>query len=292
MTLTSSRRRGARGQRARTPISATRLGFDPPLGELRYWILGVPDPAQPATEELDQRQQRLQGLTQAGWHIDSPSTLPSAVSRCRARLTLRRDAVRVRLLVDDWQLCHPRRRTGPLPRNSIFSLHVTGRRADGYHELQTLFSSSTCATRSRSVCARTGRSSGRWAARGALRADLTVRAARALQSATGTRLGASSRCASASPGGGLGGAARTRRTTLLALNEMWNCGLSLERAGQPFEATGCGCACFCLQWFLSLGEGIGERLHARRHAAGRGGTSSHIYRESPMSTREVFQSLN
>jgi len=83
---------------------ATRLGFDPPLASLRYWILGVPDPAQPATEELDQRQQRLQGLTQAGWHIDY--TLYAAVGgeSLPARLTLRRDAVRVRLLVDDWQL--------------------------------------------------------------------------------------------------------------------------------------------------------------------------------------------
>jgi outer membrane lipoprotein LolB len=82
----------------------TRLGFDPPLPSLRYWILGVPDPAQPATEELDVRQQRLQGLTQAGWHIDYSLYVAVGSESLPARLTLRRDAVRVRLLVDDWQL--------------------------------------------------------------------------------------------------------------------------------------------------------------------------------------------
>src|SRR5207244_3297776 len=33
---------------------AARLGFDPPLPSLRYWILGVPDPERPALEELDE----------------------------------------------------------------------------------------------------------------------------------------------------------------------------------------------------------------------------------------------
>ena len=83
---------------------ATRLGFDPPLPSLRYWILGVPDPAQPATEELDQRQQRLQGLTQGGWHIDYTRYVAVGAESLPTRLTLKRDAVRVRLLVDDWQL--------------------------------------------------------------------------------------------------------------------------------------------------------------------------------------------
>jgi outer membrane lipoprotein LolB len=83
---------------------ATRLGFDPPLPSLRFWILGVPDPGQPATEELDQQQQRLQGLTQAGWHIDYTRYVAVGAESLPTRLTLQRDAVRVRLLVDDWQL--------------------------------------------------------------------------------------------------------------------------------------------------------------------------------------------
>ena len=83
---------------------AERLGFDPPLASLRYWVLGVPDPAQPATESLDPAQQRLTALTQDGWHIDYQSYTSASGEPLPARLTLKRDAVRVRLLVDDWQL--------------------------------------------------------------------------------------------------------------------------------------------------------------------------------------------
>ena len=82
----------------------SRLGFDPPLSALRYWVLGVPDPAQPATEALDQTQQRLAGLTQEGWRVDYQSYIAAGGGALPARLTLQRDNVRVRLLVDNWQL--------------------------------------------------------------------------------------------------------------------------------------------------------------------------------------------
>jgi outer membrane lipoprotein LolB len=82
---------------------AARLGFDPPLSSLRYWVLGVPDPKQPASESLDPAQQRLSALTQDGWHVEYQSYIPAGGEALPARLTLQRDAVRVRLLVDDWQ---------------------------------------------------------------------------------------------------------------------------------------------------------------------------------------------
>lgn len=81
----------------------TRLGFDPPLASLRYWILGVPDPSVPATEEVDQAQQHLQSLSQAGWHIDYTLYGTIGPRQMPTRLTLQRESVRVRLLVDDWQ---------------------------------------------------------------------------------------------------------------------------------------------------------------------------------------------
>jgi outer membrane lipoprotein LolB len=80
-----------------------RLGFDPPLASLRYWLLGVPDPAEPATEALEVGQQRLSQLTQAGWHIDYGAYTRANGEPLPARLTLQHDAVRVRLLVDGWQ---------------------------------------------------------------------------------------------------------------------------------------------------------------------------------------------
>ena len=88
---------------ARAALEA-RLGFDPPLSSLRYWVLGVPDPGSPFTEALDAQTQRLSGLTQSGWHVDYTAYTAVGAQSLPSRLTLQRDAVRVRLLVDDWQL--------------------------------------------------------------------------------------------------------------------------------------------------------------------------------------------
>ncbi len=87
---------------ARSELTA-HLGFDPPLASLRYWILGVPDPATPATETLDQERQRLLALEQDGWRIDYTGYAAVGGEWLPARLTLQRAEVRVKLLVDDWQ---------------------------------------------------------------------------------------------------------------------------------------------------------------------------------------------
>jgi outer membrane lipoprotein LolB len=80
-----------------------RLGFDPPLASLRYWILGVPDPAAPASETLDPAQQHLKSLEQEGWHIDYSGYTAVGGESLPQRLTLERADVRVKVLVDDWE---------------------------------------------------------------------------------------------------------------------------------------------------------------------------------------------
>lgn len=81
---------------------AMRLGFEPPIASLRYWVLGVPDPAKPAEEMLD-AEQRLATLVQDGWHIEFTSYSPVDGKWLPSRMTLKRDDVRVRVLVDGWQ---------------------------------------------------------------------------------------------------------------------------------------------------------------------------------------------
>ena len=102
LSLVTSRGERIDNAAARAELAA-RLGFDPPLSSLRYWVLGVPDPATPATEALDPTQQRLAGLTQDGWHVDYQRYVTASGESLPARLTLQRDAVRVRLAVDEWQ---------------------------------------------------------------------------------------------------------------------------------------------------------------------------------------------
>ena len=87
---------------ARTQLEE-KLGFEPPLASLRYWILGVPDPSQAASVQLDS-QQRLTQLTQDGWQIDYSAYMPVGAEWLPRLLTLRRQDVRVRMVVDGWQL--------------------------------------------------------------------------------------------------------------------------------------------------------------------------------------------
>src|SRR2546430_7223804 len=114
----------------------------------------------------------------------------------------------------------------PAPAKLNLLLHVTGRRADGYHELQTLFQlidlCDTIAIRVRED-GRIERTAG--ASLVEPDADLAIRAARSLQAATGIRLGASLRVLKRIPlGGGLGGGSSDAATALPALNELWSCG--------------------------------------------------------------------
>lgn len=80
-----------------------KLGFEPPLTSFRYWVLGVPDPASPASVRLD-AQQRPTELTQDGWQVDYTSYMPVGAEWLPRLLTLHREGVRVRMIVEAWQL--------------------------------------------------------------------------------------------------------------------------------------------------------------------------------------------
>jgi len=128
----------------------------------------------------------------------------------------------------------------PAPAKLNLFLHVTGRRPDGYHDLQTLFQLIDLAdtigitVRQDGVIERVGGPAGV-----APDDDLTVRAARALQAAAGTRLGATLRVIKRIPmGGGLGGGSSDAATALLALNRLWGCGLSVARLAELGLALG------------------------------------------------------
>jgi outer membrane lipoprotein LolB len=79
-----------------------RLGFEPPLGSLRYWIQGVPDPGSEATETAD-TVPRLAALSQDGWAITYSGYQAVAGQWLPQRMTLQRGTVRVRLVIDNWR---------------------------------------------------------------------------------------------------------------------------------------------------------------------------------------------
>lgn len=129
----------------------------------------------------------------------------------------------------------------PAPAKLNLFLHVVGRRDDGYHLLQTVFRFIDRADTLRFTPREDGAIVLATPIPGVPSdSDLTVRAARLLQQATGCRLGATIHLAKRLPmGGGLGGGSSDAATVLLALNHLWQTGLTrpqLETLGLTLGA--------------------------------------------------------
>ena len=149
----------------------------------------------------------------------------------------------------------------PAPAKLNLFLHVTGRRPDGYHELQTVFQLiDLCDTIALSV-----RPDGLIERPDGPpgvdpEADLTVRAARALQVATGCRLGATLRVRKRIPmGGGLGGGSSDAATVLLGLNELWGCRMPVDQLARLGLPLGADVPVF-VRGSSAWGQGVGEDL--------------------------------
>jgi len=151
----------------------------------------------------------------------------------------------------------------PAPAKLNLFLHVVGRRADGYHLLQTLFrfidlhDTLHFTLREDGVVRRVNVVEGV-----AEDQDLCVRAARLLQVETGCRLGAEIEVEKRIPmGGGLGGGSSDAATTLIALNRMWSLGLSRARLMQLGLKLGADVPVFVFGE-NAFAEGVGEELQA------------------------------
>jgi 4-diphosphocytidyl-2-C-methyl-D-erythritol kinase len=148
----------------------------------------------------------------------------------------------------------------PAPAKLNLFLHVVGRRADGYHLLQSLFvlidwcDSLHFERRADTRLARHDLSAP------LPDDDLCLRAARALQAASGTRFGADISIDKRLPSGaGLGGGSSDAASTLLALNRLW--GLDWPRGRLQSLALGLGADVpFFVGGRNAFVEGIGERL--------------------------------
>ena len=155
----------------------------------------------------------------------------------------------------DWQS------TYPAPAKLNLFLHVVGRRADGYHLLQTAFrfvdhgDSLYFAPRDDGEIVLVNPLPGV-----PPESDLTVRAARLLQTETGCRQGAEIRVEKRLPmGGGLGGGSADAATVLLALNHLWQLGLSRQRLQEIGLTLGADVPVF-VRGHAAFAEGVGEIL--------------------------------
>jgi 4-diphosphocytidyl-2-C-methyl-D-erythritol kinase len=149
----------------------------------------------------------------------------------------------------------------PAPAKLNLFLHVTGRRPDGYHELQTLFQLIDLRDTVSLRVTDDGRIERPAGPAGVdPDSDLTVRAAKALQAGTGCRAGASIRIAKRIPmGGGLGGGSSDAATVLLALNHLWGCGLPVDELARLGLPLGADVPVF-VRGSSAWAEGVGEQL--------------------------------
>jgi 4-diphosphocytidyl-2-C-methyl-D-erythritol kinase len=157
---------------------------------------------------------------------------------------------------------HPRPDGGwPAPAKLNLFLHITGRRADGYHTLQTVFQFIELCD----VLSFTPRDDGRVTLAGGVPgldagSDLCVRAANLLRAETGCEAGVEIRLDKHIPvGAGLGGGSTDAATTLVALNRLWELGLSEDRLAGLGLKLGADVPVF-VRGRAAWAEGVGERL--------------------------------
>jgi 4-diphosphocytidyl-2-C-methyl-D-erythritol kinase len=151
----------------------------------------------------------------------------------------------------------------PAPAKLNLFLHVTGRRADGYHLLLTLFrfidlnDTLHFSLRTDGEVHRMNQ-----IADVPEDQDLCVRAALLLKKETGCTLGVDIELEKRIPmGGGLGGGSSDAATTLIALNRLWSLGLSRERLMELGLQLGADVPVFVFGE-NAFAEGVGEKLQA------------------------------
>ncbi len=138
---------------------------------------------------------------------------------------------------------------------------ITGRRDDGYHEIQTVFQFVNWFDEIRFKCREDGKIIANHALPGVAYADdLSVRAALAIQAHSNVQQGVTIQLNKVIPtGAGLGGGSSDAATTLLALNQMWNCRLEIDELVKLGVRLGADVPVF-IRGQCAFAEGMGEKL--------------------------------
>jgi 4-diphosphocytidyl-2-C-methyl-D-erythritol kinase len=151
----------------------------------------------------------------------------------------------------------------PSPAKINLFLHITGQRDDGYHELQTAFQFLDYGDvlqfkvkQNKDITLLTPISGVDDDA------NLIIRAAKCLKIHTRSPFGAGISIEKRLPmGGGLGGGSSNAATTLIALNQLWQCGLSTPELAQLGLSLGADVPIF-IHGYAAWAEGVGEKITA------------------------------
>jgi len=173
----------------------------------------------------------------------------------------------------------------PAPAKLNLFLHVVGRRADGYHLLQSLFVLIDWADKLHFHLRADGQLTRQDNGPALPPDDLCLRAARALQGASGCTLGADICIDKQVPwGAGMGGGSSDAATTLLALNRLWGLNWPRARLLELGLALGADVP-FFIGGQNAFVQGIGEQLTPMRVPAA---TYAVVKPPAALATREIF----
>ena len=152
--------------------------------------------------------------------------------------------------------------TWPAPAKLNLFLHITGRRPDGYHQLQTVFRLLDWGDRIHLRIRDDGRirREGISVAGVAEADDLAIRAAHLLKNAANVDQGVDIGIQKVVPaGGGFGGGSSDAATVLVALNRLWNAGLDVDALAALGLQLGADVPVF-VRGHNAWAEGVGELL--------------------------------
>ena len=83
------------------------LGWSAPVTSLRYWVLGIPDPARPQSRlDLD-GQGRIAQLDQSGWQLDYEEYHKETESGLPQLILAKGSTLDIKLLIKEWELVGP-----------------------------------------------------------------------------------------------------------------------------------------------------------------------------------------
>ena len=79
------------------------LGFEMPVAQLRWWLLGIPEPGTgEASPPANGSPEPLPDFEQDGWRVAVSSRASALGFSLPQRLTIEREGARMKLLVDRW----------------------------------------------------------------------------------------------------------------------------------------------------------------------------------------------
>lgn len=175
----------------------------------------------------------------------------------------------------------------PAPAKLNLFLHIVGRRPDGYHLLESVFTLIDWADTLHLERRRDGQINRHDLTEALPADDLCLRAARALQRASGTELGVDIHIQKVLPSGaGMGGGSSDAATVLLGLNRLWELNWDRQRLMQLAQTLGADVPFFVFGQ-TALVQGIGEQMRALAVAPA---TYAVVKPRASLPTAEIFSS--